>query len=139
MNGHIGWTGDQWQAFKDLPRDTALNMLNLVRVRDWADYGDDRRVSGLDAYRAYGRDSQTPFAKVGGRVLWRGAFETGLIAPADEHWDFCFIAFYPNAAAFIAMQFDPDYQAAVLHRQAAVSDSRLIRLGELALGENFAS
>ena len=138
MNEHIGWTQDQWQAFKDLPRDTPLNMLNLVRVRDWADYGDDQIISGLDAYKTYGRDSQTAFAKVGGRVLWRGTFETSLIAPADEYWDFCFIAYYPNAAAFIAMQFDPDYQAAVKHRQAAVLDSRLIRMGELDLGDNFA-
>ena len=71
MDGHIGWTQDQWKAFKDLPRDTPLNMLNLVRVRDWADYGDDRRVSGHEAYMAYGRDSQAAFAKVGfGRVNW---------------------------------------------------------------------
>ncbi|MEM7060667.1 MAG: DUF1330 domain-containing protein [Pseudomonadota bacterium] len=139
MDGHIGWTQDQWQAFKDLPRDTPLNMLNLVRVRDWAAYDDDRRVTGLDAYKTYGRDSQAAFAKVGGHVLWRGAFEIGLIAPPDERWDFCFIAYYPNAAAFIAMQFDPDYQAAVKHRQAAVFDSRLIRLGVMDLGDNFAS
>ena len=139
MDGSIGWSRDQWEAFKALPRDTPLNMLNLVRVRDWADYGDGRRVTGRDAYMAYGRDSQAAFTKIGGRVLWRGRFETGLIAPADEHWDFCFIAYYPNAAAFIAMQFEPDYQEAVKHRQAAVLDSRLIRLGEMTLGENFAS
>ncbi|MEM0990891.1 MAG: DUF1330 domain-containing protein [Pseudomonadota bacterium] len=139
MTGHIDPTRPQFDAFKELPRDTALNMLNLVRLRERAAYPDGRSTTGAEAYAAYGRDSAPVLARVGGHILWRGVFETTLIGPDDERWDHCFIAWYPSAAAFLAMVTDPDYRAAVIHRQAAVLDSRLIRCGELAPGSNFAS
>lgn len=135
---HIDPTRPQFEAFKALPRDTPLNMLNLVRVRAEAAYPDGRRATGTEAYAAYGRESAPVLARVGGRILWRGGFETTLIGPSDERWDFCFIAWYPNAAAFLAMVTDPEYQEAVKHRQAGVEDSRLIRCGEQPLGTNFA-
>jgi uncharacterized protein (DUF1330 family) len=113
-------------------------MLNLVRVRARAAYPDGREATGHEAYQAYGRESAPVFDRVGGTILWRGRFENVLIGPADEHWDYCFIARYPNAGAFLAMVTDPAYREAVRHRQAAVEDSRLIRLGELAGGATFA-
>ena len=58
--------------------------------------------------------------------------------PADERWDYAFIARYPNAGAFLAMVTDPVYREAVKHRQAAVEDSRLIRLGDVSEGAGFA-
>ena len=53
-----------------------------------------------------------------------------MIGPRDEAWDIAFIARYPTGAAFLEMLRDPEYQQAVVHRQAAVSNSRLIRCGE---------
>ena len=135
---HIDPDRAQFDAFKALARDTPISMLNLVRVRDRAAYPDGREVSGHDAYLAYGRESAPVLARVGGSILWRGAWETTLIGPPDERWDFCFIARYPNAGAFLAMVTDPVYQEAVRHRQAAVSDSRLIRLGDMQGGTGFA-
>lgn len=138
MTGHINPERAQFQAFKDLPRGTVLHMLNLVRVRARADYADAQAASGHDAYLAYGVESAPVLARVGGSILWRGAFETTLIGPADERWDFAFIARYPDAHAFLAMLADPEYQQAVRHRTAAVEDSRLIRLGALEGGAAFA-
>ena len=60
-----------------------------------------------------------------------------LIGPQDERWDICFIAEYPSGAAFVEMVKDPDYQKAVVHRQAAVADSRLVRLAPKASGAGF--
>ena len=138
MPENIDPTRRQFDAFKALPRDTPLNMLNLVRVRDHAAYPDGRQASGHEAYQAYGRESAPVLARVGGSVLWRGRFESLLIGPSDEHWDYCFIAHYPSAGAFLAMVTDPVYQDAVKHRQAAVADSRLIRCGEIGTGGGFA-
>ncbi len=135
---HIDPTRAQFEAFKALPRDTPLHMLNLVRVRDRAAYPDGHEATGHEAYAAYGRESAPVLAKVGGTIHWRGAMEAVLIGPTDEHWDYCFIAQYPNAGAFLAMVTDPDYQRAVVHRQAAVEDSRLIRLSPLSAGATFA-
>lgn len=121
-----------FDAFKALPRDTPIHMINLVRFRDRATYPADHALasaglSGAEAYANYGRDSGPVFQRVGGHVVWRGAMETMLIGPADECWDALFIAFYPHAGAFLEMVTDPMYRQAVVHRQAAVLTSRLIR------------
>ncbi len=138
MSGNIDPDRAQFEAFKALPRDTPINMLNLVRVRKHAAYEDGRTATGHEAYGAYGRESQPVLDKVGGSILWRGAFETVLIGPSEERWDYAFIARYPNAGAFLAMVTDPVYREAVKHRQAAVEDSRLIRMGEIGGGTGFA-
>lgn len=125
---HIDPTRPQFESFKALPRDEPVEMLNLVRLRKRAAYGDGREATGAEAYAAYGRESAPVFASVGGRIIWRGAPRTVLIGSADEGWDIAFIARYPSAAAFLAMVTDPAYQAVVHHRQAAVADSRLIAM-----------
>jgi uncharacterized protein (DUF1330 family) len=112
-------------------------MLNLVRLRDVAAYPDGRNVSGAEAYAAYGGEAGPVFSRLGGRIVWRGRFEHMLIGPVDEHWHLCFIAEYPSVDAFVAMVRDPVYREAVKHRQAAVEDSRLIRLGPMQTGALF--
>lgn len=134
---NIDPTRPQFDAFKALQRETPINMLNLVRLRDRAEYPDGRSATGAKAYAAYGRESGPVFARVGGTILWRGRFEAVLIGPEDERWDHVFIARYPSAAAFLAMVTDPAYREAVKHRQAAVADSRLIRLGDGQAGTGF--
>ena len=142
MAGSIDPLRAQFDAFKVLPRDTPIQMLNLVRLNALALYPPDhpdhgKGISGLDAYRAYGRTSAAVFKRVGGRQIWVGKPEAVVTGPADECWDLAFIAEYPNAAAFLAMVTDPDYREHVKHRQAAVEDSRLIRLAPTEPGEGF--
>jgi uncharacterized protein (DUF1330 family) len=134
---------EAFEAFKALPRDEPIAMLNLVRFREHALYPDGHafegtRRSGADAYREYGRASGPVFARVGGTILWRGAMQGMLIGPQSERWDTIFIARYPNAGAFLAMVTDPEYRVAVAHRQAAVETSRLIRCKPLDSGGGFA-
>lgn len=140
---HVDPERAAFEAFKALPRDAPVNMLNLVRFRALATYPDDhpnagKGLTGAEAYAAYGRDSDPIFTKVGGRVIWRGRMETMLIGPAAEHWDALFVAHYPTAGAFLAMVTDPDYRIAVVHRQAAVATSRLIRCEGLSVEGGFA-
>ncbi|MDE2355913.1 MAG: DUF1330 domain-containing protein [Alphaproteobacteria bacterium] len=132
----------QFEAFKALPRDTPIHMLNLIRLRPMAVYPPDhpdhgKGRTGLEAYRAYGATSAAVFARVGGRQVWAGRPETVLTGPSDERWDLAFIASYPNAGAFLAMVTDPEYREHVKHRTAAVADSRLIRLAPLTPGAGF--
>ena len=130
---------EQFDAFKALPRDEPVAMLNLLRFREKAAYEDGRDATGAEAYAAYGRESAPVFRRVGGEILWRGRPDVMLIGPADKQWDLVFIARYPTAAAFLEMVTDPAYREAVKHRQAAVLDSRLIRTAELPLGGDFAT
>lgn len=134
---NIDPTRAQFDAFKALPRDAPVNMLNLVKLRAAAAYADGRAATGAEAYAAYGRESAPVFQRVGGTILWRGSPEAVLIGPADEAWDIAFIARYPTGGAFLDMVTDPAYRAVVHHRQAAVADSRLIRMGDLDGGGVF--
>jgi uncharacterized protein (DUF1330 family) len=125
---HIDPTKETFAQFRADDRPGPIDMLNLVRLRALAAYPDGRAATGAEAYAAYGRDSGPVFRRLGGEIIWRGAFELTLIGPAEERWDLCFIARYPTVAAFVEMIRDPVYREAVKHRQAAVEDSRLIRL-----------
>lgn len=142
-DAHIDPTRAQFDAFKGLDRDTPVEMLNLVRFRDLANYPGDHELardglSGAEAYALYGRHTAEILARVGGSILWRAGFETTLIGPEGEAWDAMFIARYPSAHAFLAMVSDPAYQRAVIHRQAAVATSRLIRTAPAQPKAHFA-
>ena len=137
--GSIDPERSQFDAFKALPRDQPIHMLNLVRVRAVAAYPEGhpnagQGMSGREAYGAYGRDSGPVFQRVGGRQIWAGRPEVVATGPLDEAWDIAFIAAYPGAGAFLEMITDPVYREAVKHRQAAVEDSRLIRMAPLTPG-----
>jgi uncharacterized protein (DUF1330 family) len=130
---HIDPERAAFDAFKALPRDRPIEMLNLLRFRAEAIYPADHPaagdgLSGAAAYRRYGAASGPVFARVGGTILWSGRPECVLIGPADEAWDAVFIARYPSADAFLEMIADPVYRDAVTHRQAAVETSLLIRI-----------
>jgi uncharacterized protein (DUF1330 family) len=134
---HIDPTKERFAKFRENARPGPIHMLNLVRLRERAAYPDGRAASGAEAYEAYGRESLPVFARLGGRIVWQGEFELMLIGPDEERWDRCFIAEYPSVAAFVEMLRDPAYREAVKHRQAAVEDSRLIRLKPRAPGRHF--
>jgi uncharacterized protein (DUF1330 family) len=137
MTGHIDPTREAFAAFREDGRAGPIHMLNLVRLRAQAAYPDGHPATGAEAYAAYGRESLPVFQRLGGRIVWQGKFELMLIGPGEERWDICFIAEYPSVAAFVEMIRDPVYREAVKHRQAAVVDSRLIRLAPLSPGAGF--
>ncbi len=134
--GHIDPTKEVFAQFRESDRPGPIHMLNLVRLRKEADYPDGRKVSGAEAYAAYGRESGPVFERLGGRIVWQGSLIHMLMCIRDS-WDICFIAEYPSVEAFAAMFRDPVYREAVKHRQAAVEDSRLIRHAVLPVGKNF--
>lgn len=143
MIRHIDPTREQFEAFKALPRDTPINMINLVRFRDLANYPGDHELArdgltGAQAYAHYGDKTAPILKKVGGEVIWRGSFDATLIGPSDEKWDAMFIVRYPDAGAFLAMITDPEYRVHVVHRQAAVLTSRLIRAAPSEARDRFA-
>lgn len=132
----------QFDLFKGLDRDHPIEMLNLVAFHARAAYPADHAqadagLTGAAAYALYGTQSAPVLARVGGHILWRGRFEATLIGPGAEQWDAMFIARYPTAHAFLAMVSDPEYKQAVVHRQAAVRTSRLIRCAPGAAGTAF--
>ena len=131
-----------FQAFKDLPRDEPIHMLNLLEYREQAEYPEGHEHvgkgwSGRRAYEEYGKTSGPIFRRVGGTIVWRGSFQTMVTGPDAKRWHDGFIAYYPNAGAFFEMIKDPEYQQAVVNRTAALVDSRLMRFTPGEAGEGF--
>jgi hypothetical protein len=99
MEQHVDPAREQFDAFKALPRDAPVAMLNLVRFREEAAYPADHPLataglSGAAAYGHYGAESGPIFRRVGGRILWSGLPQVVLIGPADELWNAAFVAFF---------------------------------------------
>ena len=137
MTKYIDPSRDQFGAFMKLPDTGPIWMLNLIRLRKSARYEDGSEATGAQAYKRYAATSEPFFKGVGGRIVWSGSPQAVLIGPEKERWDLAFVAEYPSAAAFGDMVKNPGYQAIVHHRQAAVRDSRLIRIAPGAAGEIF--
>ncbi len=139
MTAHVDPTREQLGAMMKMADDGPIHMLNMLRFRDHAAYEDGREATGAEAYAAYGAESGPIFKRVGGKIAYSWSPKLVLIGPDAEYWDMIFVAEYPNAAAFGDMVKDPEYQKAVKHRQAAVEDSRLIRMKPGEAGATFAS
>lgn len=138
MNDYTNPTKEKFQAFAALAGTGPVQMLNLIKLRAQADYSDGTRATGAEAYRTYGRKTAPIFAALGGKIIWSGRPELMLIGPdSSEDWDIAFIAEYPDAATFMTMMGDPEYQAVTHHRTAAVKTSRLIRMSAITAREAF--
>ena len=142
MTSYIDPSRANFEAFKNLPRDEPIHMLNLLLYREKAEYPvghqhEYKGWSGRRAYEEYGKTSGPIFRRVGGEIVWRGAFQTMVTGPENMRWDDGFVAQYPNSGAFFEMIKDADYQKAVVNRSAALADSRLVRFRPGAVGESF--
>ena len=129
---HIDPSRENWEAFKALPRDTPIHMLNLIKFRDEAAYPEGhpnhgKGLSGREAYAIYAKGFQRLVADDGAAIVWKPAMECVVTGPADE-WDEAFVMGYPDSASFMKMVRNDEYiRDVVPHRTAAVADSRLIR------------
>ncbi len=132
MTAYIDPSRENFQVFKDLPRDTPIQMLNLIKLRELADYPEGhpsygKGLTGAEAYAIYKAGFQKLVAGSGAAMIWHPPLECVVTGPADE-WDEIFVMGYPNSSAFMAMVKNEEYVRDVLpHRTAAVADSRLIR------------
>jgi len=109
-----------------------LVMLNLLRFREIADYGQDPElapetpISGAEAYRRYMAHARPFVEAVGSEVVFAGEAGDYLIGPEDEHWDQVLLVRHPNVAAFLSFASDRGYLSGLGHRTAALADSRLL-------------
>ena len=107
-------------------------MLNLIRFKEKAAYPEghelaEKGMSGAEAYAEYMRTIRPVLARANGKIVWKGGFEAVVTGPGEWPWNETFVMSYPDSASFLGMIKDPDYAPVVVHRQAAVEDSRLVR------------
>ncbi len=112
---------------------TPIRMLNLLKFRDIADYGDipDPAAgagpsTGAEAYGRYGEIATVEVANVGGSFFYYGRADMTVIGPETDEWDVVAVVEYPSRAAFLEMTSKPSYRAGVFHRTAGLADTRII-------------
>ena len=125
-------TPEQFKAARtNIPADTPILMLNMLRFRELANYKDDIGITNSTGRQAYKRYSDLSFPKIkdaGGKIDWKAKALASMIAPAEEKWDEVFVVNWPSFQSFLDVILSPDYQAGTFHRTAALLDSRLIML-----------
>jgi uncharacterized protein (DUF1330 family) len=113
-----------------LPKDRPVVMINLLRYRERAEYGNRTEFSpcsGRDAYYQRYAPVSTPLVMAeGGKVTWFGHVVGRVIAPPHEVWDDVILVEYPHFECLQRVFANPKYQAVVIHRTAALEDSRLL-------------
>jgi uncharacterized protein (DUF1330 family) len=113
---------EQLKDFDDNPDLGPIKMLNLVKLKDNAEYSDGREtnLSGLEAYMLYGEEVKKHLEKVGAKIVFSGPVSRLMIGDIDELWDLAAVAEYPNRAAMLKMITDPEYIESSAHREAGL-------------------
>lgn len=119
---------------EELPKNTPVVMLNLLKFREKALYPSGagfQDCSGRQAYRRYADIALEQLSAIGGKAIWMSKAVSSLIAPEGETWDEVLLVRYPSSEAFLKMLQVPEYLVATIHREAALEDSRLIATIEI--------
>jgi hypothetical protein len=107
-------------------------MLNLLRFRSVADYGDapalapPAPISGAAAYDLYVAYTLPLLTQSGGAVVFDGDGGDLLVGPEGERWDRVMLVRQSGIDSFMAFADNPAYLAGLGHRRAALADSRLL-------------
>jgi hypothetical protein len=116
----------------------SIVMLNLLRFRQTADYSatpelaPSTAISGAAAFQRYIEHTLPYLRESGGDLLFLGSGGPFLIGPPDERWDLAMLVRQKSVDSFLAFASHEGYLAGIGHRTAALEDSRLLPLSEVA-------
>ena len=130
MKHHLEITEDNllaMEAFAETNNEPIV-MVNLMQIKPNAEYEDPKlnNCSGLEAFARYTSESAEVRKNVGADLVWSGKALQMPIGPTEKSWDMVAMVRYPSVAAYLTMRATEAYQAARVHRRAALFDSRLI-------------
>ncbi len=127
------------RAFIERRIEGSVVMLNLLRLRDVADYAAHPElapatpISGAAAFDRYVRHTLPLLRETGGDLTFLGAGGRFLIGPEHERWDLVMLVRQASVESFLAFATREDYLAILGHRTAAIEDSRLLPMTDLPL------
>lgn len=116
-----------------------VTMLNLLRLRDVADYTSHPElapplpISGREAYDLYTRHTLPFLRDSGGEVTYLGEGGSFLVGPPGPGWDLAMLVHQDSIESFMSFASNLEYLAGIGHRVAAVSDSRILPLVDVSL------
>lgn len=113
-------------------------MLNLLRFRSIADYSaspelaPENLISGAEAFDLYIQHTLPFLQESGGDLTFLGSGGNFLIGPEHERWDLAMMVRQSSMQSFLAFAEHKEYLAGIGHRTAAIEDSRLLPLSQIA-------
>ena len=113
-NPAISPSPSQLRALMENGPDGAVVMVNLLKYRD------------REAYMRYGAVAMKCVAARGGSIVWMGTQALVVIGGAEQDWDEVVCVRYPSRQKFLEMIADPEYLAAVPHRDAGLERTALL-------------
>ena len=105
-----------------------VEMLNLLKFRDRAEYEDGREtnLSGREAYQLYA-EKMVPFVTAnGGRLRHSAEAKALLIGDGELEWDMVAIVEYPSPEDFAQIVQAPEVAEFAVHRTAGLAHQLLI-------------
>ena len=125
---YVDVTPEAGKRFFANPPEGPVVMLNLIRLRETADYSatpglaPSSSISGREAYARYAAHSEPFLAEAGSEVLFSGNGTDCLIGPFEERWDLVLLVRHASVQAFLAFASNEAYLKGIGHRTAAVED-----------------
>jgi uncharacterized protein (DUF1330 family) len=113
----------QMKGFFESGADGPIYMVNLLKFREKAEYGDGRatELSGAEAYMMYAAGVSKLLERLGGGGMFSARVDRLVIGEVEELWDVVAIAMYPSRQAMMEMFQSSEYQEIHVHRDAGLA------------------
>lgn len=122
---------EQIKALLENDKGGPIRMLNLLKFKEFADYGDghksDTKISGTEAYQRYAVEVIKLIHEAGGEIVFDAQANALVIGDGELEWDSVGIAEYPSVTAFLSMTSSEEYQKIHVHRDAGLEHQLLVQ------------
>ena len=112
----------QMQGFMEPGPEGPIYMVNLLKFKPMAEYGDgrDTALTGRQAYELYGAGVSELIKEHGGSVTFAANVSRLMLGEVEDMWDEVAIAMYPSRQAMLEMMMSPAMQEIGQHRAAGL-------------------
>jgi uncharacterized protein (DUF1330 family) len=113
---------EQLAGFGQAGPDGPIDMINLLKFRDKAEYKDgrDSQLTGRQAYQLYADAVSELLPQFGGGMMFIADVERLMLGEVEELWDAVAIARYPSRQAMMEMMSCEAMQEIGQHRAAGL-------------------
>ena len=114
---------DQMTGFLQPGPEGPIDMVNLLKFKDKAEYPDGRetQLTGQEAYRIYAAGVSELLPKFGGGGMFSARVERLMLGEVEDLWDVVAIARYPSRQAMMDMMASEEMQEIGVHRAAGLA------------------
>lgn len=134
--GYGNFNHVQLKEMRDSGSSDAIFVLELSRFKSRASYADGRStdLTGEEAYEIYSAAEHPQ--RFGGDLVYSAEISTSStdreVSTESSSWDRMSVTRYPSRARYGAMYDDPDYQTALVHKDAGL-ESAIVVVAELTM------